>query len=351
MTTVYPVSMQDTTKLTHYDAPEIDMESIERIAQYCVNEICRKWSITGALYSEHRDDMRQTAITTVYEEKVVKNAPDLFIFQNARWALEDYIWRLILGRGKGHQWEKSRDVHIEYGYDESYEGEEGSPVASVMRKVSHHRSQQIGGYCNQRPVEERLIVKEAMGEDAAMFAEFEQELARILAALAGRQLQPQTILNRARLMREVLEGETAGTLSHRNGVASHLMAGRISNVRADIKKFLAQSPVLQGVTRANGEVLVQWHDEVTKAMLNSGQRFIVVLPYGAFTVSLKRDRRSDNHSIQVQAGRRVNGKPVNRSCSLGKQGGATYESLFAATHALSRKMDVLHVLADASLSC
>jgi len=121
--------------------PDVDMSKIERIAQYCVNEVCKKWSISGALYHEHRDDMRQTAMTTVYEEKIVNQAPDLFIFQNTKWAVEDYIWRLILGRGKGHQWDKSRDVHIEYGHDESNEGDAEAPTASVMRKVSQHRAQ------------------------------------------------------------------------------------------------------------------------------------------------------------------------------------------------------------------
>ena len=97
-----------------------------------------------------------------------------------------------------------------------------------------------------------------------------------------------------------------------------------------------------------GELLIQWHEEVTAAMLNSGERFVVVLPYGAFTISCKRDRsRDDNDSIQVQAGRRVNGKPVNRSCSLGKRGAATYEDLFAATQKLRQKMEALNVLADA----
>jgi len=74
----------------------------------------------------------------------------------------------------------------------------------------------------------------------------------------------------------------------------------------------------------------------------------VVLPYGAFTISCKRDRsRADNDRIQVQAGRRVNGKPVNRSCSLGKRGAATYEELSVATQKLRQKMDALNLLADA----
>ncbi|MCZ7671789.1 MAG: hypothetical protein M5U34_34000 [Chloroflexi bacterium] len=61
-------------------------------------------------------------------------------------------------------------------------------------------------------------------------------------------------------------------------------------------------------------------------MINSGQRFIVVLPYAVFTVSLKKDgRQPNNHKIQVQAGRRVGGKPVNCSCLLGKKGESDLE--------------------------
>jgi len=342
MSTVYPYPHPSAS----YEMPELDMAEIERIAQYCVNEVCKKWSISGALYSEHRDDMRQTAITAVYEEKIVKDAPDLFIFQQTRWALEDYIWRLILGRGKGHQWEKSRDVYIEYGYDESGEGDPSDPSASVMRQVSQHRAQRCG-YHNDRPVEKQLIAKEEADLRPTLLNSFEQEVARILAAMAGRQLQPQTILNRARLIREVLDGGTSGSLSIRDDVPLHLMSGRISNVRASINSFLQESSLMQGVIRTKGELLIQWHEEVTKAMLNSGERFIVVLPYGAFTISCKRDlRRKDNDSIQVQAGRRVNGKPVNRSCSLGKRGEATYEKLFTATQKLRQKMTVVHALAD-----
>ncbi|MCP4300412.1 MAG: hypothetical protein GY783_07495, partial [Gammaproteobacteria bacterium] len=215
----------------------------------------------------------------------------------------DYIWRLIFVRGKGHQWNKSRDVYIEYGYDESGEGDVNAPAASVMRQVSQHRARR-GDYHNDRPVEKQIIAKEETDTLPALLDDFEQEVARILAAMAGRQLQPQAILNRARLLREVLDGETSGSLSDRDDVPLHLMSGRISNVRASINSFLQESPLMQGVIRAKGELLIQWHEEVTKAMLNSGERFIVVLPYGAFTISCKRDRRrKDNDSIQVQAGR------------------------------------------------
>lgn len=70
-------------------------------------------------------------------------------------------------------------------------------------------------------------------------------------------------------------------------------------------------------------------------MLNSGERFIAVLPYDAFTINCKCDRgRNDDVSIQVQVGRRVNDKSVNRFCSLGKWGEATYEDLSAATQKL-----------------
>ncbi len=342
MTTVYPVA----TQATSYEAPEIDMDAIERIAQFCVNKVCRKWSITGALYREHRDDMRQTAIVTAYEAKI-SDLPLAFLFQNTKWAVEDYIWRLIHGRASGHQWVKSRHVTIKHGYDESYEGEDDNPQAAVMRQVSRHRSQKAGGYHNDRPVEEHLIYEERTAGWTDLLEEFELELTRILAAMGCRQLQPQTILYRARMMCEVLDGETAGTLADRDGVEQEVMSSRISGVRADIKTFLEQTPVAQGILRAQGEILIQWYDEVTEAMINSGQRFIVVLPYGAFTVSLKKDtRRPNNHKIQVQAGRRVDGKPVNRSCLLGKQGKVTYENLFEATHKLSRKMTTLHALAD-----
>lgn len=342
MTTVYPVA----TQATSYEVPEIDMESIERIAQYCVNKVCRKWSITGALYQEHRDDMRQTAIVTAYEARI-SDLPLAFMFQNTKWAVEDYIWRLILGRASGHQWVKSRHVTIKHGYDESYEGEDDTPQGAVMRQVSHHRSQMAGGHHHNRPVEEHLIHEERTAGWTDLLEDFEQELTRILAAMGCRQLQPQTILNRARMMCEVLDGETAGTLADRDGVEQEVMSSRISGVRADIKTFLEQAPVVQGFIRAQGEILIQWYDEVTEEMINSGQRFIVVLPYGAFTISLKKDRRRpNNHKIQVQAGRRVDGKPVNRSCLLGKQGKVTYQNLFEATHKLSHKMTTLHGLAD-----
>lgn len=342
MTTVYPVATQQ----TNYEAPEIDMEFIERVAQYCVNKVCKKWSIIGALYQEHRDDMRQTAIVTVYEAKI-SDLPLAFMFQNTKWAVEDYIWRLILGRASGHQWVKSRHVTIKHGYDESYEGEADTPQAGLMRQVSRHRSQKAGGFHNDRPVEEHLIREEREDVWPDLLNDFEQELARILAAMGCRLLQPQTILNRAQMMCEVLDGETAGTLSDREGVSHEVMSSRISSVRADINEFLEQEPLLQGLMRARGEIFIQWYDEVTEEMINSGQRFIVVLPYGAFTVSLKKDRRRpNNHKIQVQAGRRVGGKPVNRSCLLGEQGKVTYENLFEATHELSRKMTILHARAD-----
>ena len=70
MSTVYPYPDSHAS----YEAPDIDMSEIERIAQYCVTEVCKKWLISGALYREHRDDMRQTGMVTVYEEKIINQA-------------------------------------------------------------------------------------------------------------------------------------------------------------------------------------------------------------------------------------------------------------------------------------
>ena len=53
MSTVYPYPHS----YASYEAPDVDMTEIKRIAQCCVNEVCKKWSISGALYREHRDDM------------------------------------------------------------------------------------------------------------------------------------------------------------------------------------------------------------------------------------------------------------------------------------------------------
>ena len=52
--------------------------------------------------------------------------------------------------------------------------------------------------------------------------------------------------------------------------------------------------------------------------------------------------------VSVETGRRINGKPVNRSVNLGRLGTITYEKLFKGTHKIAEKMVELDTLAGTS---
>ena len=87
---------------------------------------------------------------------------------------------------------------------------------------------------------------------------------------------------------------------------------------------------------------------MTEAALNSGQRFIVILPHGAFTVSYYYHKGKGKEIGRIQMGRRVNGKVQNRTVELGKVGHITRQRLWQQSLLLQEKLAVLEAKANAA---
>ncbi|MCB9009417.1 MAG: hypothetical protein H6656_19000 [Ardenticatenaceae bacterium] len=89
---------------------------------------------------------------------------------------------------------------------------------------------------------------------------------------------------------------------------------------------------------------------MTEAALNSGQRFIVILPHGAFTVSYYYHKGKGKQIGRIQMGRRVNGKVQNRTVELGTVGHITRQRLWEQSLVLQEKLAVLEAKANAANS-
>ena len=120
----------------------------------------------------------------------------------------------------------------------------------------------------------------------------------------------------------------------------------IIHYREYLEAFLAHSPLIQGLIRAEGTLRLQWWEEVSEVALNSGQRFIVILPHGAFTVSYYHSKSKGKQLCRIQVGRRVNGKVQNRSVQLGEIGYITRQRLWDKSLVLQEKLAVLEAKAN-----
>lgn len=101
---------------------------------------------------------------------------------------------------------------------------------------------------------------------------------------------------------------------------------------------------MQGLVRAEGELRLCWWDEVTEVALNSGQRFIVIMPHGAFTVGYYHSQSKDKLLCRIQVGRRIAGKVVNRSVQVGEVGRLTLDKLWQDSHRVQHKLAELEAL-------
>jgi hypothetical protein len=110
------------------------------------------------------------------------------------------------------------------------------------------------------------------------------------------------------------------------------------------------SPMLQGLVRAEGELRLRWWDEVSEAALNSGQKFIVILPFGAFTVGYYHSAGKGKHLGRIQVGRRIDGQVVNRSVQLGEVGRITKERLWDGAQRLQGKLATLETTTAAAVA-
>ncbi len=322
------------------ELPPETLTWLNRKAYILVQSVMRHMHMDPSERQMFREDMTQEALSHLYELSYLQGHPEAYAYTAARTKLIGYVFVNIRGGGSGHQWELSKQYQISDNLTEPEYHEEDSYGQKTPRLPMNIYA--------RRPTEDALVLHEGTAANEARWERFEKEIARILAVMRGQQWHPNSLRRAAKALCESVKGTSNYNIAQLLEVDWHTATQIIIHYREQLAEFLAQSPLVQGLIRAEGELRLQWWEEVTEAALNSGQRFIVILPHGAFTVSYYHSASKGKHLGRIQMGRRVNGKVQNRSVQLGEVGHITREKLWDKSLELQAKLAELEAAADAA---
>ena len=308
----------------------VDVQWLTKKARILVGNVMRHMYMDAAERSIFREDMMQEGLSWLYRHYYVDGHDEAYAYAAARTNLIGYVFVKIRGGGNGHQWELSKQYRTDDNLSEPEYIDEDSRGERTFRLPA--------ALYKRRPVEEAVEAHEAAPAEAERWLQFEREITRILAVMRGKQWHPTSLRRAATALCESAKGTSNYNIACILDLDWHTTTALIIHYRTQVKAFLDMSPLAQGLVRAEGELRLCWWDEVTEAALNSGQKFIVILPFGAFTVGYYHSASKDKHLGRIQMGRRINGRVVNRSVQLGEVGRITKERLWDGAQRLQGKL-------------
>lgn len=322
------------------ELPSETLTWLNRKAYILVQSVMRHMYMDASERHIFREDMTQEALSHLYDLTFLQGQTESYAYTAARTRLIGYVFVNIRGGGSGHQWELSKQYQVEDNLIEPEYHEEDS-IGRTMPRLP------MTIYA-RRPTEDALVLHEGSAATEARWESFEKEIARILAVMRGQQWHPNSLRRAAKALCESVKGTSNYNIAQLLEVDWHTATQIILHYREQLVEFLAQSPLVQGLIRAEGELRLQWWEEVTETALNSGQRFIVILPHGAFTVSYYHSAGKGKHLGRIQVGRRIAGKIQNRSVQLGEVGYITRQKLWDKSLELQDKLAELEAKANAA---
>lgn len=315
----------------------VDVHWLANKARILVGHVMRHMHMDSSERSIFREDMMQEALSWLYRHVYIDGHDEAYAYVAAKTRLIGYVFVNIRGGGNGHQWEMSKQYRTDDNLTEpEYIDEDTHGKRAFRLPVSLY---------NKRPVEEIVETKEARPSEAERWFQFEREIGRILAVMRGKQWHPNSLRRAATALCESAKGTSNYNIACKLDLDWHTTTSILIHYRQHLEAFLAMSPMLQGLVRAEGELRLRWWDEVSEAALNSGQKFIVILPFGAFTVGYYHSAGKGKHLGRIQVGRRINGQVVNRSVQLGEVGRITKERLWAGAQRLQDRLATLETTA------
>ena len=322
------------------ELPPDTLTWLNRKAYILVQSVMRHMHMDASERHIFREDMTQEALSHLYDLTFLQGQTEAYAYTAARTRLIGYVFVNIRGGGSGHQWELSKQYQVEDNLIEPEYHEEDSSGGTKPRLPMTIYA--------RRPTEDALVLHEGSAASEARWEHFEKEIARILAVMRGQQWHPNSLRRAAKALCESVKGTSNYNIAQLLDVDWHTATQIILHYREQLVEFLAQSPLVQGLIRAEGELRLQWWEEVSETALNSGQRFIVILPHGAFTVSYYHSASKGKHLGRIQVGRRIAGKIQNRSVQLGEVGQITKQRLWDKSLELQEKLAELEAAADAA---
>ena len=315
------------------ELPPEAMAWLKQKAYIVVGQVMRHMWMDATERRIFREDLMQEAFSHLYEQRFLQEQSEAYAYSAARTKLIGYVFVNIRGGGSGHQWELSKQYQISDNLTEPEYHEEDSTGQTTPRLPMTIYA--------RRPTEDALVLHEGSATNDDRWARFEKEIARILAVMRGSQWHPNSLRRAAKALCESVKGTSNYNIAQMLGVDWITATQIINHYREQLEDFLTHSPVSQGLIRAEGELRLQWWEEVSEAALNSGQRFIVILPHGAFTVSYYQSKSKGKVLCRIQVGRRINGRVQNRSVQLGEIGSVTREKLWDKSLVLQAKLTEL----------
>ena len=327
---------------TGVEKSAVDVRWLAKKARILVGNVMRHMQMDPSERSIFREDMMQEGLSWLYRHYYVDGHDEAYAYAAARTNLIGYVFVNIRGGGNGHQWELSKQYRINDNLTEPEYIDEDSHGERIVRLPA--------ALYKRRPVEEAVEAKEAEPSEAERWFQFEREIGRILAVMRGQQWHPNSLRRAATALCESAKGTSNYNIACKLDLDWHTTTAILIHYRAHLEAFLAMSPMLQGLVRAEGELRLRWWDEVSEAALNSGQKFIVILPFGAFTVGYYHSAGKGKHLGRIQVGRRINGQVVNRSVQLGEVGRITKERLWEGAQRLQGKLATLDTTMAAAVA-
>jgi hypothetical protein len=151
------------------------------------------------------------------------------------------------------------------------------------------------------------------------------------------QFHPDALIFAARVLALSARGKSINAIAVEMGDEPGHVSDSLMHYRTVVEQFLALCPLEQGAVEAKGQLSIYHHQEPNDRVLNSGQRFVAILPNGNYSVTIH--KRSDGRQTyaSIQAGRRVNGRLKVIQKVIGNVGQITHEKLCAGAIAMQIK--------------
>ena len=308
----------------------IDMVELERTAYGLVREIIRRTRLTNVDCQIFRADMVQESLAAMYEFVAIEGYSWPYAYGAARHRLLKFVIEQIEWRQAGFAHAASRKYRVQDNFVESDGAEDEQEFRQGTRIPMW--------FYKWRPTEEAVIIREKGEEQAESWVMFEREIARILAGLCETRY-PSSLQRAAAILCESAKGVSRAGIALKLKMDKEMVDAVLKHYRVQLYAFLAQSPVMQGLIRAKGQLCLLWWDEVTEEALNSGQKFIVIYPHGAFAVRFK--KVGNQRYGKLMATKCLDGTLNRREVSLGRVGNITSDRLYDGTRRLQSKMSTL----------
>ncbi|MCL4264716.1 MAG: hypothetical protein KJ069_15950 [Anaerolineae bacterium] len=306
--------------MTPEESPSVveiqNQAQLEELACQAIWDARRRLKLTAVAWQEHRADMEQTALLTLCE---FPGQPIAYVFGIVRHRLTDYALVHIYGRqtGKNSAYARGCTVHHVEDPEEAFE--------TYVQRLSRRRGV-------ARPVEEALVAAETEPARTRFWQAVERELLAILIATGGCKSKPDRLRRYVLVLLLRLQGLSIAAIALELGLTIAQVMDILERARQRIHQFLAYSPLMQGLIRAQGELRTCWPEDITPTVLNSQRHFVAVLPHGEFNI------RYHGGKGYVQAAAKTNGRVQTRMVILGNVGSLTYEHLVKGTLTLQAKL-------------